>query len=430
MIQDVDETLRQLLAAELKKAPGAAIQSAEQIVFRSPNALEGEQAQVNLFLHDVCENTLLRDEPFRYERSAAARAERKRSPVRLNLSYLVTAHARSSAEEHALLTEILGALLRFPTIPADNGPDAPDYRQGALKNEENGRLFLSVAQPDHLVHSGSAQMWQAIGGPLRPALGLTVTAAYDPFEARPVPVVTNVILGTGQGLPPDGPRRPLDLQRTWVSAAGVVVNEANKPLADVFLWIEGREETAQTDERGFFYFLNLPEGEHAVKMRRRGYKTDEIKIHAPPAGRMEQVTPQIALMELNPSERAADEAETALSALSLAPLEESERAVSVTLTGRLRYASGKPAAYIPVRVGRQQTSTDSEGVYHFYALPPGDHRVWADLAGQGEIEAPRAGNHEKEDKANRLLLPVEEAGEAAQRGREEVKPPASRAGKK
>ena len=407
MIQDVDETLRGLLASELQKFPGSPIQSSEQIVFGPPGEVKKGVAQINLFLHNVCENTALREEPFRYARKPdSVIAERRRPPVRLNLAYLVTAHAADNATEHRLLIETLGALLRFPTIPIE-------YRKGALQRDEASSLFMTVAQPENAAHSDAAQLWQAIGGPMRPALGLVVTAPYDPFEAVPNRVVLEAIIGTGQGVPPDGPQQPLDRFGTRVSAAGVVWDrQQNKPLEGVLLHLKDRDESARSDKRGFFYFLNLPEGPQVLTAERRGYQSREIAVVVPPPGRSDLLTQtDVPLEPMAEDERVAAEAEHAAAVRNAPGLLELDRRIHVSLTGRLRFASGKPAAHIPVRVGRQRTQTDSEGVYHFYDLPAGDAQVFADLPGQGEVVVPRAGREDGEDSP---LLPAAECGEAAQ----------------
>jgi hypothetical protein len=59
------------------------------------------------------------------------------------------------------------------------------------------------------------------------------------------------------------------------------------------------------------------------------------------------------------------------------------------LSGTLRLPDGRPAAFLPVRVGAQQTMTDGEGVYFFINLPPGEHTVVANLPGEGETEIAR-----------------------------------------
>ena len=406
MIGDVDDTLRCLLAEELKKISGCPVQSPEQIVFDAPGEPKKGKALVNLFLHNVCENTSLREEPFRFSRKPDAfTGERRRPPVRMNLSYLVTTQGADSGEEHRLLIDTLGVLLRNPTIPEE-------YRQGVLQKEDANGMFLSVAQPENAVHSEAAQLWQAIGGPLRPALGLVVTAPFDPFRPSEIPVVLEVTTGTGQGVPPDGPQRPLDIARTRVGVAGVAWDtKRNVPLNNVLVQIKGHDKQARTDDEGFFHFLNLTEGPQILVAERRGYQPLEIEVEVPPPGRSDLLKQTDVKMEpLEEADRARAEALLADAVRNAPGLLESERKIHVSLTGRLRLANGKPAAYVPVRVGRQRTQTDSEGVYHFFDLPVGDHRVIADLPGHGEVAVPRAGREEPD--TTTLLLPAVEAGGA------------------
>src|SRR5947209_6190684 len=146
MIQDLDTTLTRLLTAELERIPGCPVRDPEQVTFDSPviaeQAQDGE-ARVNLYLCDIRENREMRDEGFR--RKPMNQSEQtvgvQRPPARMNLSYLVTAHAGNEPSlEHRLLSNVLGVLLRFEAVPAER-------LAGVLEGLGSNGVLLSVAQP-------------------------------------------------------------------------------------------------------------------------------------------------------------------------------------------------------------------------------------------------------------------------------------------
>jgi hypothetical protein len=62
------------------------------------------------------------------------------------------------------------------------------------------------------------------------------------------------------------------------------------------------------------------------------------------------------------------------------------------LVGTLRYADGRPASYIPVRIGERTAVTDADGLYHFTEVAATAKRVIAEIAGRGEIEVSLKGD--------------------------------------
>src|SRR5579875_3270767 len=97
MIADIDKTLWRMLTEELAKIPECPIQKPEQVTFDSPDVAESQddgKVRVNLYLHDVRENSALRDGSFHLMRKPGEDTVGvKRGPVRLNVSYLITCYA-------------------------------------------------------------------------------------------------------------------------------------------------------------------------------------------------------------------------------------------------------------------------------------------------------------------------------------------------
>ncbi|HZP82865.1 MAG TPA: Pvc16 family protein [Chthonomonadaceae bacterium] len=384
MIHDLDITLNRLLVAELERIPGCPVRDPEQVTFDSPVIVEQAQdgeARVNLYLFSVRENREMRDEGFR--RKPMNRQEQtvgvQRPPVRMDLSYLVSAHAgEDPATEHRLLSHVLSVLLRFEAIPAP-------LLTGALEGLGANAVLLSVAQPDQA--SDPASLWQALGGKMRPALILVVTAPFDVHRTEWTKVAREAVLALVQGSLNQEAGRPIGLSRVQASVAGIVLDQqTEQPQEGVLVQAEGYGEGTRTDDTGFFCLLNLPPGEQTLQFKKRGYRVLETRVTVQASGRLDEIEPMvIALRRMDDDERAEEAAALATAARNVPLLVEMGRSYRATLTGTLRTVDGEPAAYIPVRVGKQRTATDADGVYSFFNLPPGDHTVIAELPGFGEV---------------------------------------------
>ncbi len=409
MIQDVDETLKRLLAGEISKLPGALITTPKQITFDPPAVAEAaseKSPRLNLYLHDVRENLQLRDDSWALVRKQKEGiAGRKRPPVRLDLSYIVTAYAEGDAQkEHALLSDCLAVLLRAPFAPED-------CLVGSLEGRGPEGVLIRVVQPDDVAHSDQHNLWRVLGGHIRPAITVVVTTEFDPFETKWTRVVREAVLGLGQGVPPHGPQRPLEMGGVRVSAAGITTSsDGQKPIPGVAVSVQGREERATSDSRGFWYILDLPPGPRKLSFEKRGYRTAEVETVCPPPGRPDQLEPMVvSLQQLTDADRAVEEARLVEERLNATSLVEQERRYYVSLSGRLRFPDGRPASYVPLRVGRHHTTSDIEGVYTFQDLPAGEHQIYADLPGVGEVAV------EASDGAGLLALPQEAPAKRAKR---------------
>ena len=215
-------------------------------------------------------------------------------------------------------------------------------------------------------------------------------------------MVREAVLAIGQGTSNPAPGRPVDVSEVRVTAAGVVVDaKTEQAIPDVMVMIEGRDEPVQTDDKGFFHILNLPAGPNRLGFAKRGYQRQEKEVAVPKRNGADPWQPLVlALRPLEDAEQAQEDAALAAEARNAPALIEAGRQVQVSVTGRLRFSNGSPAAFIPVRAGRKQTVTDSDGVYCFFDLPPGDTTVFAQPPGQEEMEVPT------ENQAGKLTLPT------------------------
>jgi len=169
MIDDLDRTVEELLKREL---PSVVLDSVA-ISFSTPDSDFPNTVTfpaVNFFLYDIRENLELRNGDWFVERESNGVAVRKRAPVRIDCSYLVTAWSSEGSntrpfDEHRVLSAVIRALLRYPTIPEQ-------LLQNSLRGQEPP-LPTATLQPAKL--GSLSEFWQALGGKPKAALNYTVT---------------------------------------------------------------------------------------------------------------------------------------------------------------------------------------------------------------------------------------------------------------
>jgi Pvc16 N-terminal domain len=187
MFQDLDATLAALLDAELAVENVAVSFAAPDDQF-PPSGVS--LPAVAFFLYDVRENQELRPNRWELEREPNGLVTRKRPPVRVDCSYLMTAWPSPSApdpaqDEHRLLGEVLKVLLRYPKIPEA-------YLRGELVGQDPPMPARIIAEAQ--LHS-LGEFWQAMGGKPKATLHYAVTVSVDVFEPTEVgPVVTEKVL--------------------------------------------------------------------------------------------------------------------------------------------------------------------------------------------------------------------------------------------
>lgn len=193
MINDLDKTLEELLERELPPD----LVSQVDISFVTPDDQFPPSSvtlpAIDLFLYDVRENRELRSNEWVIERNGDGTATKKRPPVRVECSYLITAWPSESSttpaqDEHRLLGEVMQVLLRHPTIPAP-------VLQGSLAGQEPPLPAVTL-QPGRL--QSMAEFWQALGGKPKAALNYTVTIGVDIHKAIEAGVVTAKEIKTRQ----------------------------------------------------------------------------------------------------------------------------------------------------------------------------------------------------------------------------------------
>jgi uncharacterized protein DUF4255 len=191
MFHDLDATLAALLARELS-VEGVAISFAAPDEQFPPSTVR--LPAVSFFLYDARENYDLRTNQWEHERQPDGVTMRRRPPVRVDCSYLITAWPNENApdpaqDEHRLLGAVLKVLLRHRRIPES-------YLRGELVGQDPPIPAKIIA--DNQLHN-LGEFWQAMGGKLKAALHYAVTISVDIFEPAEVgPAVTDKVLRIGQ----------------------------------------------------------------------------------------------------------------------------------------------------------------------------------------------------------------------------------------
>ena len=184
MIHEVDEAIRRLLADGGVPGNGGG-----ELVFDAPTkdwTARRTAPTVNVFLYDIREDLSRRRSGTAEEHDEAGMVVGWRDPPRwYELSYLVTAWTNRPVDEHRLLAEALTVLTRTDSF-------APSWLTGTL-----AELGLTV----HLIAAGpvsegraATDVWSALGGELKPAIDLRITAPLAGRRADAGQLVTEGVV--------------------------------------------------------------------------------------------------------------------------------------------------------------------------------------------------------------------------------------------
>ncbi len=275
MIADLDESIRQLLTEEMPIKNGEI-----DVVFDQPKrewSARLSKPTLNFFLYDVRENATLRHHEWERlsNQGKGDLAHLKRTPYRVDCSYIITAWAADPEDEHRLLSRCLVALFRHPVVP-------PEILVGSLKNQKF-EIQASLAQTEKL--RNPAELWSAMDNEMRPSVPYMLTIALDPWAAVTGPLVKTLILKPGQS-PYRRFRRRIeegqqDAPLTFIGGTVTSQSAGGSPLAGIDVSVKGSGITARTDSEGRFVLGSLPPGEYTLVVSPPDGKQKEKKISIP-----------------------------------------------------------------------------------------------------------------------------------------------------
>lgn len=277
MIADLDESIRQLLVAEIPVKNGEI-----GISFDLPKrewSSRLSRPTVNLFMYDLRENVVLRQH--QWERMAEIRpgdnqAHLKRTPFRVDCFYMLTTWAAEAEDEHRLLSRCMMVLFRFPIIPQE--------RLVGLLQKQPYEIQARLASHDKLTNP--AEVWSSLDNEMHPSIPFIVTVSLDPWTEVTGPIVRTLTMRTGQTL--TLPRREMLVEdpnrHEFIYFGGTIRSKKapQDPIPGLQVAVKGTGLFTTTDENGQYALGSLPPGEYSLVVWTGEGKTIEKKISLPP----------------------------------------------------------------------------------------------------------------------------------------------------
>lgn len=199
MISHLDKTLEELLRREVP-LPSASYDISFDIPTKDwASKLSKSKETINLYLYDIKENRELRTNEWQVDRKSDGTVDQEKPPVRIDLSYLITAWSPADVtpatapaiDEHHLLSRILEILFKHPSIPSY-------VFQGGLSTiDPTPEIPATVAQSDGFKEQGQGQFWNAVDQFWKPSIQYVVTIPLDLHEATTSTMVATKIVEYG-----------------------------------------------------------------------------------------------------------------------------------------------------------------------------------------------------------------------------------------
>jgi hypothetical protein len=268
MLADLDESLRALLKRELGRHGFDGV----DIVFDAPTkewAGALSSPTVNLFLYDLREATDRRISEWR-ERRGNGHAVQERPPLRVEVSYAVTAWTRAVEDEHRLLSQVLAILYAYSILP-------DDVLAGTLAN--GAQPFPLDTKTAQGRSEDKADFWTSIGGQYKASLDYIVFTSCEPgtrYERGPEVRTATLQVRDSAG----APGRMEEFHR----AGGVVTDAEGKPVANAWVALPAAGLWAASDPNGRFRFSPLQPGTYDCLARTADGAEAGAKLEVPGQG--------------------------------------------------------------------------------------------------------------------------------------------------
>ena len=269
MIADLDAGLRELLLTQLRRHGFDDV----DVVFETPSSEWASQLTrptVNLFLCDLRKSTRPGQSGPEAGRAGGRATERPPS-LRVDCIFAITAWSKAIADEHRLLSQVLGVLYAFPTL---------DGHLGGRLGDGSQRFTILASVGDQRPEQ-RADFWRSVGGVYKPALDYVVTLSVESGHVvQRGPDVRTTTVRTGLA---DRPRREM---QELSHIGGIVTDEDGEPVADAWIAVPGLARLALSDERGHFRVPRVPPGTHEVRVRDRDGREATAQVDVP-GGRLD-----------------------------------------------------------------------------------------------------------------------------------------------
>jgi len=263
MFNDVDETLREVLIADVP------IKKTEiDIAFDRPThewSSRLTKPTLNLFLYDIREREELKDDTPIIVRDENGRASKQTPPRRIDLAYIITAWTKEADDEHRILGGVLASMYRTNVIDAR-------YLQGNLKLSTYP-VLTRVTAPTEIFNPHD--LWGVIDNEIHASLSWIITAPLDVFRPVVGPLVRTKEIRVGEIA--QTPREDLLQIGGFAYRKGEPLNN----VPGVKIVIADTAFETETDAQGKFTFANVPAGEYAFRIQPPTGKARVQKIVVP-----------------------------------------------------------------------------------------------------------------------------------------------------
>ena len=264
MIADLDVGLRDLLIDQLGRHGFDDV----DVVFDTPSSEWASQLTrptVNLFLCD------LRKSPKPGQSGpdggrANGRAMERPPAMRVDCIFAVTTWSKAVADEHRLLSQVLGVLYAFPVLDGHLGP----------RFDDGSQRFSILATVGEQRPEQRADFWRSVGGVYKPALDYVVTLSVESgHTVERGPDVRSTLVRTSLA----------DARRAGVQelahVGGVVLDSAGAAVADAWVAVTDLGRVAMSDADGRFRLPRMPPGVHEVRVRDREGREAVVEVEVP-----------------------------------------------------------------------------------------------------------------------------------------------------
>jgi hypothetical protein len=250
MIADLDVGLRELLIAQLRRHGFDDV----DVVFDTPSSEWASQLTrptVNLFLCDLRKSQKPGQSGPDGGR-ANGRAVERPPAMRVDCIFAVTTWSKAVADEHRLLSQVLGVLYAFPIL---NGHLGPRFDDGSQR-------FSILASVGEQRPEQRADFWRSVGGVYKPALDYVVTLAVESGHVvERGPDVRSTVMRTGLA-----DARNAGVQEL-ANVGGIVSGEDGAGVPDAWIALPGLGMFATSGADGRFRLKRMPPGVHEVRVR-------------------------------------------------------------------------------------------------------------------------------------------------------------------
>ncbi len=274
MIQDMDETIRQILVKKGKLNGGDIDISFDQPTGEWAGSLT--RPTINCYLYDIRENVELRSRDWKVERENGI-SRRVMDPLRIDLSYIVTVWTRNIEDEHRLLWRVLHTLAAQKSILAADA-------EGALLRQPYN-MPTKVALPSEAIRN-LPDLWGVMENQLRPAINYVITVALDIGEMIEAPIVTTARFDVG----PYTTMKRVDGQPIPARTEAVVDSlfhvggrlfRGKTPAANASISMVDHPFEVISDADGRYVFASIPPGDYTLRIQTDGQKSQTLKISVP-----------------------------------------------------------------------------------------------------------------------------------------------------